>query len=73
MLVGTDATGRLAEPEFVAAAALPENRNVKLVTIEHFNLTDVTVAAQIARIRAADAQALIIWVNGSRSARWFAR
>ena len=65
LLVGTDATGRLAEPEFVAAAALPENHNIKLVTIEHFNLTDVTVAAQVARIRAADAQAVIVWVNGS--------
>ena len=65
LLVGTDATGRLAEPEFVTVAGLSENRDTQLVTVEHFNPTDVTIAAQVARIRAANAQAVIIWVNGS--------
>jgi branched-chain amino acid transport system substrate-binding protein len=65
LLVGTDATGRLAEPEFATVAGLPENRETQLVTVEHFNPTDVTIAAQVARIRAANAQAVIIWVNGS--------
>jgi branched-chain amino acid transport system substrate-binding protein len=65
LLVGSDATGRLAEPEFQEVAALPENKATQIVTVEHFNLTDVTVAAQVARIRAASAQAVIAWVNGS--------
>jgi branched-chain amino acid transport system substrate-binding protein len=65
LLVGTDATGRLAEPEFATVAALPENRDTQLVTVEHFNPTDVTIAAQVARVRAANAQAVIVWVNGS--------
>jgi branched-chain amino acid transport system substrate-binding protein len=65
LLTGTDATGRLAEPEFQQVAALPENRATHIVTVEHFNLTDVTTAAQIADIRAAKAQAVIVWVNGA--------
>ncbi len=65
LLVGSDATGRLAEPEFQEVAALPENRATQIVTVEHFNLTDVTVAAQVARMRAANAQVVIAWVNGS--------
>lgn len=65
LLVGTDATGRLAEPEFAAVAALPENRATQIVTVEHFNPTDVTIAAQVARIRAARSQVAIVWVNGS--------
>jgi branched-chain amino acid transport system substrate-binding protein len=65
LLVGSDATGRLAEPEFQEVAALPENRATQIVTVEHFNLTDVTIAAQVARIRAANAQVVIAWVNGS--------
>jgi branched-chain amino acid transport system substrate-binding protein len=65
LLVGSDATGRLAEPEFQEVAALPENKATQIVTVEHFNLTDVTVAAQMARIRSSNAQVLIAWVNGS--------
>ena len=49
LLVGTDATGRLAEPEFVTVAAMPENREMSMVTVEHFNPTDVTIAAQVAQ------------------------
>lgn len=65
LLVGSDATGRLAEPEFQEVAALPENKATSIVTVEHFNLTDVTIAAQVARIHASGAQAVIAWVNGS--------
>jgi branched-chain amino acid transport system substrate-binding protein len=65
LLVGSDATGRQAEPQFDEVAALPENKATQIVTVEHFNLTDVTIAAQVARIRAANAQVVIAWVNGS--------
>jgi len=65
LFVGTDATGRLAEPEFAEVAALPENHDTSIVTVEHFNPTDVTIAAQVARMRAARAQVVIVWVNGS--------
>lgn len=65
LIVATDATGRLGEPDFASVAALPENRDVHVVAVEHFNPTDVTIAAQIADIRAAGAQAVVAWVNGS--------
>jgi branched-chain amino acid transport system substrate-binding protein len=65
LIVATDATGRLAEPDFASVEALPENKNVHIVTVEHFNPTDVTIAAQVARIRAAQAQVVIAWVNGA--------
>jgi len=65
LIVGTDATGRLAEPDFATVAALPENREMHIVALEHFNPTDVSIAAQVARVRAANAQAVIAWVNGS--------
>jgi branched-chain amino acid transport system substrate-binding protein len=65
LIVATDATGRLAEPDFAAVEALPENHDEQLVTLEHFNPSDVTIAAQVARIRAAGAQVVIAWVNGS--------
>ena len=65
IVVGTDATGRLAEPDFASVEALPENKDVHVVTLEHFNPTDVTIAAQVARIRASGAQVIVAWVNGS--------
>lgn len=65
IIVGTDATGRLAEPDFASVEGLPENKDVHVVDLEHFNPTDVTIAAQVARIRASGAQVIIAWVNGS--------
>jgi branched-chain amino acid transport system substrate-binding protein len=52
-------------------AARPENKDVKLVAREHFNPTDLSVAAQIERIRAADAQAIIAGVTGTAAATVF--
>lgn len=65
LVFANDATGRLAEPDFAAVAALPENRDVTVTTIEHFNPTDVSISAQVARIRASGAQAVVVWVNGT--------
>ena len=50
----------------------PENKGVmtKLVH-EHFNPTDLSVAAQIERIKASGAQALIAWVTGAPAATVF--
>jgi len=42
LIVSTDATGRLAEARLSrTVAGLPENRDVHVVTVEHFNPTDV--------------------------------
>jgi branched-chain amino acid transport system substrate-binding protein len=47
------------------AFALPEFAGMQLVAKEHFAATDISVAAQLARIKAADPQALLSWCAGT--------
>ena len=67
VLNGTDATGQAADDILAAAIKLPENARagMSFVAYEHFNLTDLTVAAQLARIKAAAPQALIAFTTGT--------
>ena len=65
ILNSTDATGQDADRAIAEALARPENRGLTAVAKEHFALADLSVSAQIERIRASDAQALIAWVSGS--------
>jgi branched-chain amino acid transport system substrate-binding protein len=60
-----DAQGLDAEHALEAALQLPENKDMSLVAREHFNGTDISVTAQIARIKASGAQALIAWGVGT--------
>jgi len=64
-IVGTDATGQDAERGFDETMALPENREMTVVDREHFNLTDITVAAQLARIKAANPDLIFAWSTGT--------
>jgi branched-chain amino acid transport system substrate-binding protein len=61
----TDATGLDADKSLEQVWAMPENKDLKRVEFQHFNPNDVTIAAQMARIKAAEPQALIAWVTGS--------
>jgi len=63
-LTTTDATGQQADQAIGEALAAPENTGMQLVAQEHFAPTDVTVAAQIAKIKAAKPDALIAWAIG---------
>jgi branched-chain amino acid transport system substrate-binding protein len=65
LLLGTDATGQLIAGTYTAAAALPENKAISVVALERFNPSDISVAAQLARIRAAKAQVLVAFVTGT--------
>lgn len=65
LLLGTDATGQLIAGTYTAAAALPENRAIQIVAQERFNPSDISVAAQLARIQAAKAQVLVAFVTGT--------
>jgi branched-chain amino acid transport system substrate-binding protein len=47
------------------AVSLPENKGVELVAIEHFAQSDVNVAAQVARLKAATPQAVYIQTTGT--------
>jgi len=66
LMTSTDATGQDAERSIDAAVNAPENGGaVTLVDREHFNTTDLSVGAQIARIKASGAQAAILWTVGT--------
>ena len=65
LLTSTDATGQDAERGIHEILAEPENKAVTLVENQHFNPTDVSVSAQIERIKGAEPQALIAWTTGA--------
>ncbi len=65
ILSSTDATGQEADRDWAHAKTLPENRDVDFVAQEHFGLTDVSIGAQMARIKAANPQALLTFSVGS--------
>jgi branched-chain amino acid transport system substrate-binding protein len=67
----TDATGQANDKAVDEIVARPENRDVTLVDREHFNPGDITVAAQIERIKASGAQAIVAGVTGSPAASVF--
>lgn len=70
-LNNTDATGQDIDRTMDVVLARPENKDVKLVVREHFNPTDISVAAQIERIKASGAQAIVAGVTGSPTANVF--
>lgn len=63
-LTSIDATGQDADEQFNEAASRPENKDITFVLREHFNNTDVSLAAQMARIKAINPQILIGWTTG---------
>jgi branched-chain amino acid transport system substrate-binding protein len=65
LLVTTDATGQDGEQVVKQDLAAPENHDVTLVATEHFNPTDLSINAQLARIKASGAQGVIAWVTGT--------
>lgn len=61
----TDAGGASSLPLAKAALAEPGNEGLSLVATESFNVTDVSVAAQIAKVKAAQPQLVVIWTAGT--------
>lgn len=68
VLNATDVTGQDADRAIAADLKLPENAGIRIVAYEHFNPSDLTVSAQIARLKAAGAEALIAWTTGAPTA-----
>jgi len=66
-----DATGQEHDTAMERLLQQPENRAMKVVIEEHFAPSDVSVSAQVTRIRASDAQALIVSAVGSAFATAF--
>ena len=71
LITSTDATGQDAERGINEAVALPENKSITVVERAHFNPTDVSVSAQIERIKGERPQALIAWSTGTPIATVF--
>jgi branched-chain amino acid transport system substrate-binding protein len=70
-LANTDATGQANDKAMDEIMARPENKDMTLVERQHFNPTDISVVAQIERIRAAGAQAIVAGVTGTAAATVF--
>ncbi len=68
----TDASGQDGDRSIDAVLNYPENKGAMTKVIhEHFNPSDISVAAQIERIKGSGAQALIAWVTGAPAATVF--
>jgi branched-chain amino acid transport system substrate-binding protein len=65
LITSTDASGSDFEKQFDAALALPENRGLSLVAREHFSAADLSVGAQMARIKSASPQAVVTFTTGT--------
>jgi branched-chain amino acid transport system substrate-binding protein len=61
----TDASGQEAGPSVAEILSKPENRGVTLTTNERFGVTDLSVVAQLERIKSSGAQMIITWVSGT--------
>jgi branched-chain amino acid transport system substrate-binding protein len=64
-ITSTDASGSEFNYAFNYAVNLPENRGLTLVDAERFNTSDVSVAAQMAKIKASAPDVLITWTVGT--------
>jgi branched-chain amino acid transport system substrate-binding protein len=65
IITSTDASGVDFERQFNNTLAFAENKPVDVVVREHFNPSDLTVSAQMARIKAAAPQALVTFATGT--------
>jgi branched-chain amino acid transport system substrate-binding protein len=65
LIATTDASGQDGVDDTAEALKLPENSGMSLVAAERYNPSDVSVTAQLTRIKAAGPQALIVWVPGT--------
>ncbi|HXP93055.1 MAG TPA: ABC transporter substrate-binding protein [Candidatus Binatia bacterium] len=65
IITSTDASGQDGERGMDAALALAENKDMAVVDREHFAPGDVTVSAQMSRMKAANPQAILAWMTGT--------
>jgi branched-chain amino acid transport system substrate-binding protein len=65
LIISTDASGTQNAAVFETLFARPENASMKLVAEERFNPTALSAAAQIAKIKAADPDVVLMYANGT--------
>jgi branched-chain amino acid transport system substrate-binding protein len=66
-LITTDASGIDGEKVLQSAFNAPDAQGTQIVDIEHYAVNDLTVAAQLSRIKAAAPDALYVWASGTPS------
>ena len=64
-LITSDASGQVNEAAIRETLALSENTGMSAVDIEHFAIGDVSVAAQIANIKASHPDAMFVLATGA--------
>lgn len=70
-ITSTDSTGQDIEGALDQILALPDNKGMKLVHRARFTIGDLSVAAQMANIKAANPEILIAWTTGGAIATIF--
>lgn len=65
VLSPTDAGGQEADRTIQTVLAQPERQSAHIVAQEHFANNDLSVTAQMSRLKAAGVQALIVWTTGN--------
>ncbi len=65
ILSTTDASGQESGPTMAGILARPELKSMTLVDHEQFGVTDLSVAAQLEKIKNAGAQVIIAWSSGT--------
>jgi branched-chain amino acid transport system substrate-binding protein len=68
ILTPTDATGQEADRVFKALFALPENKDMQIVAWEHFAPSDITVTAQLEKIKESHPDVFMAWGTGTPTA-----
>ncbi len=63
IIAPTDATGQ--DGEHTLDTVLADYKDISVVAREHFTVGDISVLAQVARIKAADPQMLFAWATGT--------
>lgn len=65
VIVTTDASGKNSLESLEDSLKLPANKNMKLVDVETFGATDVSVSAQAAKMKASGAQMIFDYAIGT--------
>jgi branched-chain amino acid transport system substrate-binding protein len=65
MMTSTDSTGQEYDRQVATVLSLPENRDMQLVMHEHFNPTDISVNAQLTRLKSANPEAILAYTTGT--------
>jgi branched-chain amino acid transport system substrate-binding protein len=71
LITTTDASGQDAERAINALVKEPEFADMHIVEQNHFNASDVSITAQIARIAAAKPQVIVSWATAAAGATVF--